>query len=156
MNDDPTQDLPSMHTPGDIVALIQGMSAQLSALQAKVDERLYDTRPLWESVQSQINDLSAEMETGFRQVRAEMEQGFRQLRTEMEQGFRQLRTEMAEALQELRAAARADIEKLNTELSRELRHVSNSLDALHGKMVRYDTIQRDIENRVRDIESKAL
>ncbi|HSO75290.1 MAG TPA: hypothetical protein VLU47_10665 [Blastocatellia bacterium] len=152
MNDDPTQDLPSMHTPGDIVALIQGMSAQLSALQAKVDERLYDTRPLWESVQSQINDLSAEMETGFRQVRAEMEQ----VRAEMEQGFRQLRTEMAQALQELRAAANADIEKLNTELSRELRHVSNSLDALHGKMLRYDTIQRDIENRVRDIESKAL
>ena len=145
MNDDPTQDLPSMHSPGDIVALIQGMSAQLSDLQAKVDERLYDTRPLWESVQSQINDLSAEMEHGFRQVRAEMEQG-----------FRQLRTEMAEALQELRAATNADIEKLNTELSRELRHVSNSLDALHGKMLRYDTIQRDIENRVRDIESKAL
>ena len=145
MNDDPTQDLPSMHTSGDIVTLIQGMSAQLSALQAKVDERLYDTRPLWESVQSQINDLSAEMEQGFRQVRAEMEQG-----------FRQLRTEMAEALQELRAAANADIEKLNTELSRELRHVSNSLDALHAKMLRYDTIQRDIENRVRDIESKAL
>ena len=152
MNDDPTQDLPSMHTPGDIVALIQGMSAQLSALQAKVDERLYDTRPLWESVQSQINDLSAEMEQGFRQVRAEMEQ----VRAEMEQGFHRLRTEMAEALKELRAAANADIEKLNTELSRELRHVSNSLDALHGKMLRYDTIQRDIENRVRDIESKAL
>ena len=145
MNDDPTQDLPSMHTPGDIVALIQGMSAQLSALQAKVDERLYDTRPLWESVQSQINDLSAEMEQGFRQVRAEMEQG-----------FLQVRAETAEALKELRAASNADIEKLNTELSRELRHVSNSLDALHGKMLRYDTIQRDIENRVRDIESKAL
>jgi ABC-type phosphate transport system auxiliary subunit len=145
MNDESTQDLSSNETLKNLVALIQGMGSQLSALQVKVDERLYDTRPLWESVQSQINDLSAEMEQGFRQVRAEMEQG-----------FRQLRTEMAGALQELRAASNADIEKLNTELSRELRHVSNSLDALHGKMLRYDTIQRDIENRVRDIESKAL
>ena len=130
MNDESTQDLSSNETLKNLVALVQGMSAQLTALQVKVEERLYDTRPLWESVQGQINDLSAEMEQGFRQLRAE--------------------------IQELRAASNADIEKLNTELSRELRHVSNSLDALHGKMLRYDTIQRDIENRVRDIESKPL
>jgi len=130
MNDESTQDLSSNETLKNLVALVQGMGAQLSALQVTVDERLYDTRPLWESVQSQINDLSAEMEQGFRQVRSE--------------------------IQELRAASNADIEKLNTELSRELRHVSNSLDTLHGKMLRYDAIQRDVENRIRDIESKAL
>lgn len=112
MNDESTQDLSSNETLKNLVALVQGMVAQLSALQVKVDERLYDTRPLWESVQGQINDLSAEMEQGFRQARAEMDQG-----------FSAVRAEMTGALQELRAASKADIEKLNTELSRELRHV---------------------------------
>ena len=129
MNDDPTQDLPT-----EVVALIQGISVQLSALQNKVDERLYDTRPLWESVQSQINEL-----------RFEMEQAQRELHSDMEAGFR-----------EVRAESKAEVEKLRTELSRELRHVSNSLDALHGKMLRFDTIQRDDEDRVRDLESKGL
>lgn len=134
MSDDPTQDLPSNEALKHLVALIQGMGAQLSALQVKVDERLYDTRPLWESVQGQINDLRADMELAFRELRSDMERGF----------------------QEVRVESKADIEQLRTELTRELRHVSNSLDTLHGKMLRYDTIQRDIENRVRDTESKAL
>lgn len=129
MNDESTQDLSSNETQTNLVALIQGIGAQLTALQVKVDERLYDTRPLWESVQGQINDLRFDTEQGFREARAEV--------------------------QELRAESKADMEKLNTELSRELRHVSYSLDTLHGKMLRYDTIQRDIENRIREIEGKA-
>ena len=80
MNDDPTQDLPSSDAQGDIVVLIQRMSAQLSALQMKVEERLYDTRPLWESVQSQISDLRSDIERGFRELRAETEQGLGELR----------------------------------------------------------------------------
>ena len=130
MNDESTQDLSSNETLKNLVALVQGMSAQLTALQVKVEERLYDTRPLWESVQGQINDLSAEMEQGFRQLRAE--------------------------IQELRAESKADNDKLRTELSRELRHLSNTLDTLLGKLARFDSIQRDIEDRVRDIESKPL
>jgi chromosome segregation ATPase len=141
MNDDPTQDLPNSDSPTDLVGLIQGLGAQLSALQAKVDERLYDTRPLWESVQGQINDLRFDTEQGFREARAFAEQGFRETRAE---------------IQELRAESKADLEMLRTELNRELRHLSNTLDTLLGKLARFDSIQRDIENRVRDIESKAL
>jgi len=123
MNDDSTQDLPSSDMPSDVIALIQGMSKQLSALQMTVDERLYDTRPLWESVQGQINDLRFDVEQGFREMRAE---------------------------------SKADVDKLRTELTRELRHVSNTLDAVLGQLARLDVIQRDIESRMRDIESKSL
>ncbi|MFY9610906.1 MAG: hypothetical protein WAU45_20135 [Blastocatellia bacterium] len=134
MSDDPTQDLPNNEALKHLVSLVQGMGAQLSSLQVKVDERLYDTRPLWESVQGQINEL----------------------RFDMKQGFREFRAEVVQSFQELRGESKAEMDKLRTELTRELRHVSNSLDALHGKTLRYDTIQRDIENRVRDTESKEL
>lgn len=133
MNDDPIKDSPSNDAMREVVALIQGMSEQLSALQIKVDERLYDTRPLWESVQSQIDDLRADLELGFRESRADMERGF----------------------QELRVESKADIDKLRTELTRELRHLSNKLDVVVGNIVRLDAIQRDIESRIRDIESNA-
>ena len=130
MNDESTQDLSSNETLKNLVALVQGMSAQLTALQVKVEERLYDTRPLRESVQGQINYLRFDTEQGFRELRAE--------------------------IQELRAESKADNDKLRTELSRELRHLSNTLDTLLGKLARFDSIQRDIEDRVRDIESKPL
>jgi hypothetical protein len=42
------------------------MAERLIALEQKVQQRLYDTRPMWEAVQSQIVDLRAEMEKGFR------------------------------------------------------------------------------------------
>lgn len=47
---------------------IEGVEERLTTLEQKVDERLKDTRPLWEAVQAQITELREEMQTSFRRL----------------------------------------------------------------------------------------
>jgi chromosome segregation ATPase len=53
------------------------MSARLERLETIVDQRLYDTRPLWESVLSQIAELDKKIDTRVEELRAETSSGFR-------------------------------------------------------------------------------
>jgi chaperonin cofactor prefoldin len=41
---------------------------RLERLETKVDERLHDTRPMWEALQTQITELRTDMEKGFRRL----------------------------------------------------------------------------------------
>jgi chromosome segregation ATPase len=53
---------------------------QLTSLDAKIEKRLQDTRPIWESVQSQLQDLDSRttrIETELTEFRAETATGFR-------------------------------------------------------------------------------
>jgi hypothetical protein len=52
----------------DLSALVGSIDSRLSSLEQKVEERLYDTRPLWEGVGSQLTELKTEVEKGFRTV----------------------------------------------------------------------------------------
>ena len=42
------------------------LEQRLGAFEQKVDERLHDTRPIWEAVQNQITELRNEMVSSFR------------------------------------------------------------------------------------------
>jgi predicted nucleic acid-binding Zn-ribbon protein len=56
------------------------LKAQFQALEDKVEQRLYDTRPIWESVQARLDDLdarSARLESGLSEHRSETATGFR-------------------------------------------------------------------------------
>lgn len=51
--------------------------AKLDNLETIVDQRLYDTRPLWESVLSQIAELDKKIDTRVEDLRSETSSGFR-------------------------------------------------------------------------------
>ncbi|MEK6325486.1 MAG: hypothetical protein AABN33_27920 [Acidobacteriota bacterium] len=56
------------------------LKAQLENLDAKVEKRLLDTRPIWESVQSHLENLdtrTARIETEITELRSETTSGFR-------------------------------------------------------------------------------
>lgn len=44
------------------------LEERLERLETKVDERLHDTRPMWEALQTQITELRTDMEKGFRRL----------------------------------------------------------------------------------------
>jgi chromosome segregation ATPase len=73
MNDDPTGKLESNGRLDQLIALVQSIDTKLQALERKVDERLYDTRPLWESVQTQLMELRTDIEKGFRQLNRQLD-----------------------------------------------------------------------------------
>ena len=64
----------------------QSVEDRLQSLEQKVDERLYDTRPIWETVQLQISELREQMATG-----EEMAKGFRKLDSKWEMLAREVR-----------------------------------------------------------------
>jgi DNA repair ATPase RecN len=59
MSEDLTQKLPTSQdgTLAQILTTVQNLSARLESLEQKVEERLYDTRPIWEKVQADIAGL---------------------------------------------------------------------------------------------------
>jgi predicted nucleic acid-binding Zn-ribbon protein len=59
MSDDLTQNLPTSQdgTLAQILTTVQNLSTRMESLEQKVEERLYDTRPIWEKVQADIARL---------------------------------------------------------------------------------------------------
>jgi type I site-specific restriction endonuclease len=59
MSDDLTQNLPTSQdgTLAQILATVQNLSTRMESLEKKVEERLHDTRPIWEKVQADIVQL---------------------------------------------------------------------------------------------------
>ena len=47
---------------------MQELVSEVQSLNQKVDARLHDTRPIWESVQQQLKDISVNMEKGFHNI----------------------------------------------------------------------------------------
>jgi chromosome segregation ATPase len=45
---------------------VGNVETRLESLEIKVDERMKETRPMWESVQTQLTELSESQEKGFR------------------------------------------------------------------------------------------
>jgi chromosome segregation ATPase len=58
-------------------ARLESLEARLESLETKVDERLKDTRPMWEAVQAQLTEVESSLRGEIRGLRAEMEKGFR-------------------------------------------------------------------------------
>src|SRR5215470_6966248 len=44
-----------------LLNLVQSVDVRLQALEQKVNERLHDTRPLWEGVQMQLTEIKSDL-----------------------------------------------------------------------------------------------
>lgn len=61
-DDQPTANLSDSEKLDLIVARLGGMEQRLGTLEQKVDERLKDTRPLWEAVQTQLQQINYKLD----------------------------------------------------------------------------------------------
>jgi chromosome segregation ATPase len=62
---------------GNLEDRLGSVEDRLGSLETKVEERLKDTRPMWEAVQTQIAEVESSLRTEIQGLRAEMEKGFR-------------------------------------------------------------------------------
>lgn len=67
---------------------LEQVETRLESLETKVDQRLHDTRPIWENVQSQLKELDKKFDSGIDELRTEMNARFSELRNETASGFR--------------------------------------------------------------------
>lgn len=49
-------------------ARFDAIDKRLDKMEKKVDERSYDTKPIWERALKEITEIRSEMNTGFRSV----------------------------------------------------------------------------------------
>lgn len=77
MSEDLTQKLPTSQDPAlaQVLSAVQDLGRRLGILEQKVEERLHDTRPIWEKVQADIAQLQEGQESmrkDVREVRTEL------------------------------------------------------------------------------------
>lgn len=113
MNEDPTHRLPNAQ--GDalsqILSAVQSLSNRVAGLEQKVEERLYDTRPIWEKVQADI----AQLQDGQQSLAASQkrfEEKLEALHDEMRAGFRNLKRQFS-ILNDTFLEVRADYKDLD-------------------------------------------
>ena len=68
-SDDITKQFPTEDKLDSLITLvhqlsdrIQNIDSRLESLEQKVDARLHDTRPIWESVQAQLREMSLRLD----------------------------------------------------------------------------------------------
>lgn len=118
MSEDTTRRLPNseddrltqiLSAVRNLSSRVEGLSSRVEGLERKVEERLSDTRPIWEKVQADIVGL----QEGQRGLSERMEA----LRDEMRTGFRNLKRQFS-VLHETFLEVRADYKDLDTRLYR--------------------------------------
>lgn len=98
MSEDTTRNLSASHDDAlaqilsavrDLGTRVKSMEDRLNSLETKVEERLYDTRPIWEKAIAEIKQLQegqARLETNVTQLR----EGQDALRREVNTGLRDI------------------------------------------------------------------
>lgn len=91
MSEDLTQKLPTSPDPAlaQILSAVQDLGTRLGILEQKVEERLHDTRPLWEKVQADVAQLQ-EGQQRLEEGQESMRKDVREVRTELRDMNRKL------------------------------------------------------------------
>ena|SRR5438309_12012329 len=87
MSDDLTEKLPGGQDDdriGALISAVQSMSARLETLEKTVNDRLYDTKPIWERALAEIAEARADLKAEIAELRSEMRDGFRTLGSKMD------------------------------------------------------------------------
>jgi DNA repair ATPase RecN len=144
MSEDLTKNLPS--SDGEkltqILSTVQRLDSRLSSLEQKVEgleekleERLFDTRPIWEKVDSDIVQLQAGQER--------LEDGLHRL----QEGQQSLQTSQ-QGLQEVQESLRGESREVRTAL----RDIFRRLSIFNDTLVTMQADYREIYDRIREME----
>jgi chromosome segregation ATPase len=141
MSEDLTNKLPGngSETLASVVKVVQELTVRVEKLDQKVDERLYNTRPMWEHLASKVDLLQEGLQ--------ELRQGQNDLREELRNGQADLREELCNGLADLRQESRG--------LKTYLRDILRRMSIFNDTLVAIQADYRDIYDRVRGLELKS-
>ena len=115
---DPARKLPNSQSNAleQILAAVQTLDSRVQSLESKVEERLYDTRPIWEKVQADITQLQ-EGQQRLVEMQQRFDERLEALRDETRTGWRNLKRQFS-VLHETFLEVRADYKDLDKRLYR--------------------------------------
>ena len=123
MSEDLTQKLPTSPDPAlsQILSAVHNLSSRMESLEKKVEERLFDTRPIWEKVLLDITQLQEgqqRLEVGQQRLEVgpqRLEERLESLRDETRTGMRNLKRQFP-ILNDTFLEVRADYKDLDKRL----------------------------------------
>ena len=124
MSDDLTERLPS----SDSEKILQQIDSRLQSLEQKVEERLYDTRPIWQKVVADIAQLQ--------QGQVQLQEG----QVQLQQGQVQF--------QEAQSRLEGDIRDIKISM----RDMTRKMGGLYESMLGIQAEYRELNHRTLDIE----
>ena len=124
-----------------LVTVVQSIDTRLIELDAKVDRRLQDTRPNWEGIQSQLNEVVGSQ----RKLREEVN-GVQNSLAELRQDITVIKKQINELHSQLQA--------LRGETEKGFRTIDRRMERQIGEFERLHAYQRDLEDRVDEIEKR--
>ena len=130
MSEDLTNKLPINHEEklSRVLDAVQALTIRVDSLDRKVEERLYDTRPIWENIASKVDQLELSLT-----IKAD----------HLEQGLQELRQGQHDLQQESRG------------LKTYLRDILRRMSIFNDTLIMIQADYRDIYDRVRGLELKA-
>jgi len=133
--------------------VVQSMDSRLETLDEKVDKRLRETQPIWESVQAQLSELRESQQSLLDSHRSLVED-VGALRAEVA-GLRAevagLHAEVA-GLHAEDTSLRGEIASLRDITEKGFRTLDRRMERQIGEFERLHAYQRDLEDRVDKIE----
>src|SRR5262245_46674916 len=128
--------------------MVQSIDSRLNELDAKVDRRLQDTRPNWEGVQSQLNEVVDSQ----RKLQEEMN-GVQQSLGELRQDVGDIKNSQNK-MQEQINEVQNQLQALRSETEKGFRTIDRRMERQIGEFERLHAYQRDLEDRVDEVEKR--
>ena len=122
-----------------LIAAVASLDTRLTDLGTKVDQRLHDTRPIWEGVQTQLAEISQAVQQHSEILQQHSE--ILQQHSEILQQHSEILQQHREILQQLRADTEKGFRTIDRRMERQI-----------GEFERLHAYQRDLEDRVDRIE----
>lgn len=145
------------------------VEGRLGAVEIRItnlENRQYDTKPIWEQALAAIAEMNVAMVEGFESVRNELRtefhSGFDALRTDLRAEFHsgidalrtELRAEFQSGLEAVRVEMQTGFDKIGKNMEHELRGVGRKLDALNHNILELQGDQRYVDRRLQELESQ--
>jgi chromosome segregation ATPase len=147
MSDDATRNLLSDRID-QLISLVKNLTdkhtetdARFERLERVLEERLYDTRPIWEALRSQVQELDGRVGT----IESEMT-GMRAEMTGMRAQFTEMLAQMIEMLRH--------ITEMRVETGNGFRSVDRKIGVLGKTLIDMTADIRELQDKVEKIESQ--
>jgi len=154
MSDDATRNLLSDRFD-QVISLVKNLTdkhaetdARVERLERVLEERLYDTRPIWEALRAQVQELDRRVgaiESEITEMRAEMT-GMRAEMTAMRAQLTEMLTQMIEMLRH--------ITEMRVETGNGFRAVDRKIGVLGKTLIDMTADIRELQDKVEKIESQ--
>ncbi|HTG17386.1 MAG TPA: hypothetical protein VK747_19200 [Blastocatellia bacterium] len=154
MSDDATRNLLSDRFD-QVISLVKNLTdkhaetdARVERLERVLEERLYDTRPIWEALRAQVQELDRRVgaiESEITEMRAEMT-GMRAEMTAMRAQLTEVLTQMIEMLRH--------ITEMRVETGNGFRAVDRKIGVLGKTLIDMTADIRELQDKVEKIESQ--